>query len=53
MMLDIANNGVLLLRTDELTCMQMNIREPKPITVQEKPRTRKKKEAPKLLNNAA
>ena len=53
MMLDIANNGVLLLRTDELTCMQMNIREPKPISVQEKPRTRKKKESPKTLDNAA
>ena len=53
MMLDIANNGVLLLRTDDLTCMQMNIREPKPITVHEKSRTRKKKEVPKTLNNAA
>ena len=36
LMLDIAQNGALLMRTDELVCMQLATREPKPIEIKPK-----------------
>lgn len=46
LMLEIAQNGALIMRTDELVCMQLALREPKPIERKQReigPKVRKKK----------
>lgn len=44
MMLELAQNGALLMKTDELVCMQVAMREPKPIERKaEKPKAAKEK----------
>jgi len=36
LMLELAQNGAIILRTDELVCLQMATREPKPIVIRQK-----------------
>ena len=44
MMLEPAPNGALLMRTDDLICMQMAVREPGPIVIKAKPEPKPEKE---------
>lgn len=41
LMLELAQNGALIMRTDELTCVQMAIREPKAIMLEQKKQEKK------------
>lgn len=52
LMLDIAQNGALLMRTDELVCMQLATREPKPIEIKPK-ETKAKASADKETDSKA
>lgn len=48
MMLKVAENGALLMETDELTCLQVALREPKPVErIAFKPRAQEKPKAAK------
>ena len=51
--LEVAQNGALLMRTDELTCMQVCMREPKPIEKKAPKTAEKKAEKPEKKEKKA
>ena len=53
MMLKVAENGALLMETDELTCLQVPMREPKPVERIAIKQTAKKETAEKALKKTA
>ena len=47
LMLEVAANGALLMRTDDLTCVQMPVREPGPIVIKQATETKPEKDTKK------